>query len=83
MTDQRSLDHRSTTTSTGHDLSEGSYLDAHFEAMRPEYEIMIRSVGIQPGWRMLDAGCGSGSILPLLAELVGEGGHISALDLAP
>ena len=44
---------------------------------------MIRSVGIQPGWRVVDAGCGSGSFLPLLAKLVGSEGHISAFDLAP
>lgn len=72
-----------TTTSTGHELSESSYLDSHFESMRPEYEAMIRSVGFKPGWRVLDAGCGGGSFLPLLAELVGETGHINAIDLAP
>ena len=72
-----------TTTSTGHGLSESSYLDSHFETMRPEYEAMLRSVGFQPGWRVLDAGCGGGSFLPLLAELVGKTGHISATDLAP
>ena len=83
MTDQLSPGQHSTTTSTGHDLSESSYLDTHFEVMIPEYTAMIRSVGIRPGWRVLDAGCGSGSFLPLLAKLVGSGGHISALDLAP
>ena len=72
-----------TKTSTGHELSEGTYLDSHFEAMRPEYEAMIHSVGFKPGWRVLDAGCGGGSYLPLLAELVGETGYISAIDLAP
>jgi arsenite methyltransferase len=71
------------TTSTGANLSEGSYLDAHFEAMRPEYEASIRSIGIKPGWRVLDAGCGSGSFLHSLADLVGSNGDISALDLAP
>ena len=76
-------DPHSKTTSTGDDLSESSYLDIHFEAMRPEYETMIRSVGIQPDWKVLDAGCGGGSYLPLLAELVGPKGHICALDLAP
>lgn len=76
-------DHRSTKTSTGHELSESSYLDSHFEAMQPEYEAMIRSVGIKSGWSVLDAGCGGGSFLPLLAELVGSNGHISAVDLAP
>jgi len=70
-------------TSTGHGLSEGSYLDSHFEAMKPEYEAMIRSVGLKSGWNVLDAGCGGGSFLPLLAELVGSRGHISAMDLAP
>ena len=83
MIDQRSTGNDYKTTSTGTDLSESSYLDAHFEAMGPEYETMIHSVGIQSGWRVLDAGCGSGSFLPLLAELVGSSGHISALDLAP
>lgn len=76
-------DRDSTKTSTGHELSEGSYLDSHFEAMKPEYEAMIRSVGIKSGWKVLDAGCGGGSFLPLLAELVGSTGHISAYDLAP
>ncbi len=76
-------DHDSTKTSTGHELSEGSYLDSHFEAMKPEYEAMIGFVGIQSGWNVLDAGCGGGSFLPLLAELVGSAGHISAIDLAP
>ena len=72
--------HRS---STGHILAGAGWLDTHFEACRPEYEAMLRSAGIQPGWRVLDAGCGSGSLLPLLAELVGPTGHVSALDLAP
>lgn len=76
-------DPQATTTSTGHELSTGTYLDSHFEAMKPEYEAMIRSVGIQSGWTALDAGCGSGSFLPLLAELVGSTGHICAYDLAP
>lgn len=76
-------DHDVTRTSTGHELSESGYLDSHFEAMKPEYEVMIRSVGIKSGWSVLDAGCGGGSFLPLLADLVGSGGHISAYDLAP
>jgi arsenite methyltransferase len=79
MTDHRTIK----GTSTGHGLSEGSYLDSHFEAMKPEYEAMIRSVGLKSGWSVLDAGCGGGSFLPLLAELVGARGHICALDLAP
>ena len=46
--------------STGHILADAGWLGTHFEACRPEYEAMLRSVGLQPGWRVLDAGCGSG-----------------------
>lgn len=71
------------TTSTGHAFSEASWLDIHFEVSRNEYEAMIRDVGLQPGWHVLDAGCGGGSFLPLMSELVGPTGRITALDLAP
>ena len=70
-------------SSTGQVGTEGGFLDAHFDACRPEYEAMLRSVGIQPGWRVLDAACGAGSYLPLMSTLLGSSGSISALDLAP
>lgn len=70
-------------TSTGTALAEASWLDVHFEAMRPEYEEALRWVGIQRGWHVLDAACGSGSYLPLLTELVGYNGRVSAMDIAP
>ncbi|MEZ4708044.1 MAG: methyltransferase domain-containing protein [Caldilineaceae bacterium] len=59
------------------------WLDAHFVAMQPEYEEMLRWVGLQPGWCVLDAGCGTGGFLPLMSELVGHTGKVSAMDLAP
>lgn len=68
--------------STGQPLTGAGWLDVHFEACRPEYEAMLCSVGLQPGWRVLDAGCGSGSYLPLIAEAVGPTGSLVALDLA-
>jgi hypothetical protein len=43
------------------------WIDGHYAVCRPEYEPMLRSVGLQRGWRVLDAGSGSGSFLPLLA----------------
>lgn len=72
-----------TTTSTGHAFSDSSWLDIHFEVSRKEYEAMLRDAGLQPGWHVLDAGCGGGSFLPLMSELVGPTGKITALDLAP
>lgn len=70
-------------TSTGHALSQAMYLDARFLAAQPEYEDMLRSVGIAKSWHVLDAGSGSGPYLPLLCELVGASGRVAALDLAP
>jgi len=70
-------------SSTGHTMATGDWLDLHFEMARPEYEAMLRSVGFQPGWHVLDAGCGGGPFLPLLAEVVGAAGRLAALDLAP
>jgi arsenite methyltransferase len=70
-------------TSTGQALASDGWLDAHFEMCRSEYEAMLESVGIQPGWSVLDAGCGPGSYFPKLAGLVGGGGTIHGIDLAP
>lgn len=70
-------------SSAGHDFAEADWLDTHFIAMQPEYEEMLRWVGLQPGWHVLDAACGSGSFLPLMTELVGPTGQVSAIDLAP
>ena len=50
---------------------------------RPEHEAILRSVGVQPGWHVLDAGCGTGPHLPLLADLVGPAGRLTAVDLTP
>lgn len=74
---------RMNVASTGLVGTEGKFLDAHFEACQPEYEEMLRSVDLQPGWRVLDAACGAGSFLPLISDLVGPSGSVSAFDLAP
>jgi ubiquinone/menaquinone biosynthesis C-methylase UbiE len=70
------------TSSTGQVLTDAGWLDGHFEACRPEYTAMLASVGIGAGWHVLDAGCGSGSYLPLLAGHVGPTGCLAAIDLA-
>lgn len=70
-------------SSTGQHLTSSAWLDTHFLAMQPEYEEMLRWVGLEPGWHVLDAACGSGSFLPLMTELVGPTGQVSAIDLAP
>ncbi|HET9017766.1 MAG TPA: methyltransferase domain-containing protein [Thermomicrobiaceae bacterium] len=72
-----------TASSTGQLATGAGWLDLHFEAERPEYQAIVREAGFRPGWHVLDAGCGSGGFLPLLAELVGPTGRLTALDLAP
>jgi arsenite methyltransferase len=72
-----------TSTSTGRTLSAASWLDTHYLAGQPEYESMLRSAGFRKGWRVLDAGCGGGSFLPLLSVLLGPTGRLDTIDLAP
>ncbi len=71
------------TTSTGHAVSGAPWLDLHFQSSRAEYEEALRFVGIEAGWTVLDAGCGSGGYVPLICEQVGSTGRVVALDLAP
>jgi ubiquinone/menaquinone biosynthesis C-methylase UbiE len=70
-------------SSTGLSMSGSDRLDVHFLAMQTEYEEMLRWVDIQPNWNILDAASGSGSFLPLMTELVGSGGKVSAIDMDP
>jgi SAM-dependent methyltransferase len=80
MTDEQK---RMNVASTGLVGTEGNFLDAHFEACRADYEAMLRSVDLQPGWKVLDAACGAGAFVPLIASYVGSSGSVSAFDLAP
>lgn len=44
---------------------------------------LLREADIEPGYRVLDYGCGPGSYVPIAAEQVGPEGRIYALDLHP
>jgi len=44
---------------------------------------VLREVGIKPGNRVLDYGCGPGSYIVPLLSLVGASGEIFALDIHP
>ena len=44
---------------------------------------LLKEVGIRPGFRVLDYGCGPGSYIAPLSELVGSLGEIYALDIHP
>jgi arsenite methyltransferase len=76
-------DQKTATTTQGHAMSNSDWLDSHFEAAREAYEAAAHYASIQPGWKLLDAGAGGGSYLPLLSTLVGSSGTLDAVDLAP
>ena len=44
---------------------------------------VLQEVGLEPGFQVLDYGCGPGSYIAATAELVGESGKIYALDIHP
>ncbi|MGD0029261.1 MAG: methyltransferase domain-containing protein [Candidatus Bathyarchaeia archaeon] len=43
---------------------------------------LARSAGIREGMRVLDVGCGQGTFTVCVAELVGEGGKVIAVDIS-
>lgn len=46
----------------------------------PEAEAMLDQIGLQPGWRCLDMGCGAMGILGPLSRRVGADGQVIGID---
>ncbi len=44
---------------------------------------ILKEVGIEKGFRILDYGCGAGNYIVGASELVGESGTVYALDIHP
>jgi ubiquinone/menaquinone biosynthesis C-methylase UbiE len=44
---------------------------------------LVQAAALQPGWRVLDVGCGRGATLIPAAEAVGAAGEVVGIDLAP
>lgn len=51
--------------------------------MEPLYKEAIQAIGLLPGSRGLDVGCGIGLQCLLLADAVGPGGHVTGVDIVP
>ena len=58
-------------------------LSYKFRDLRLPRMDILKEVGIKPGFHVLDYGCGPGSYIIPLAELVGKSGKIYALDIHP
>ncbi|MEV7394371.1 methyltransferase domain-containing protein [Streptomyces sp. NPDC091215] len=49
----------------------------------PRYAAAVGRMGLRPGQRVLDLGCGTGRALPALRAHVGDDGVVSGVDLTP
>jgi 2-polyprenyl-3-methyl-5-hydroxy-6-metoxy-1,4-benzoquinol methylase len=72
-----------TTYILGHAPDELRRLDEQSAILRPATLGLLADCGVRPGMRVLDAGCGTGEVSLLLAEIVGPEGSVTAVDRAP
>jgi len=52
------------------------------DRIRPRMDI-VKEIGLKPGFKVLDFGCGPGSYVLPVSELIGENGKLYALDVMP
>ncbi|MBC2864434.1 class I SAM-dependent methyltransferase [Streptomyces mexicanus] len=57
--------------------------DSRFPDDGPAYAAAVAALGLHPGDRVLDAGCGTGRALPALRAAVGATGVVVGVDLTP
>lgn len=57
--------------------------DSRFPDDGPAYRAAVAELGLAPGARVLDAGCGTGRALDALRDAVGPSGTVLGADLTP
>jgi SAM-dependent methyltransferase len=67
----------------GGTLTEQERLLQQAEGFAPEARWLVDRLGVQPGWRVVDVGCGPLGILDLLSERVGPAGSVIGLEREP
>ncbi|WP_292530619.1 methyltransferase domain-containing protein [Methylocystis sp.] len=60
--------------------AEQARLDSQSAVLAPVTQAQLDRLGIKPGERVIDLGCGPGYVLSLLAERVGPGGSVIGLE---
>ena len=68
---------------SGLPLNAIEWLERHHRSKAPEREQMIRDIRFERGSKVVDAGCGPGLWVPLLARAIGLQGHILGVDISP
>lgn len=63
----------------------GLRAEAAYEIAHPPESVLaaVTALGLRPGMRVLDIGCGPGAHLGLFADAVDPGGEVVGLDIAP
>lgn len=64
----------------GRDRPEETRLQRQIANLAPDSEAQLDALGIKPGERVVDLGCGPGGVLHLLAERVGPAGSVLGID---
>jgi ubiquinone/menaquinone biosynthesis C-methylase UbiE len=67
----------------GHSEREIQRLIHQAAIVRPITERLLHEIGLRPGMRVLDLGCGAGDVSMLAAELVGPSGVVMGIDRNP
>src|SRR5437660_12403786 len=66
----------------GHSADEYERLRRQARTLEPVTRRLLHAIGLQPGWRCLDLGCGPGETMRLMGEFVGPSGEVTGLDRA-
>jgi ubiquinone/menaquinone biosynthesis C-methylase UbiE len=64
----------------GHSADEYERLRRQAQTLAPVTRRLFHAIGLQPGWRCLDLGCGPGETMRLMGEFVGPSGEVTGLD---
>jgi SAM-dependent methyltransferase len=64
----------------GHSPDEYQRLRRQAETFESVTTRLLRAIGLQPGWRCLDLGCGPGETMRMIGEIVGPSGEVIGLD---
>ncbi len=63
------------------DQAEMERLRLQARVWEPDAEVMLDRLGIQPGWRCVDLGCGAMGVLGPLGRRVGDEGRVTGIDV--
>jgi ubiquinone/menaquinone biosynthesis C-methylase UbiE len=67
----------------GRNAAESARLQRQADELAPDSAALLTRVGVRPGQRAIDLGCGPRGILDLLADRVSPGGWVVGLDADP